>query len=135
MEKPGSYDVVVCMELLEHVPRPASVIDACARLVRPGGDLFFATVNRTWMAWLLVIVAAEYVMGIVKKGTHEYKKLVRPEELKRWGVESGLKVEDLSGLRYIPFGGQAALCRSTGMNYLMHFRKETHGSLEEPPLV
>jgi 2-polyprenyl-6-hydroxyphenyl methylase/3-demethylubiquinone-9 3-methyltransferase len=135
MEKPGSYDVVVCMELLEHVPRPASVIDACARLVRPGGDLFFATVNRTWMAWLLVIVAAEYVMGIVKKGTHEYKKLVRPEELKRWGVESGLKVEDLSGLRYIPFDGQAALCHSTGMNYLMHFRKETHGSLEEPPLV
>jgi 2-polyprenyl-6-hydroxyphenyl methylase/3-demethylubiquinone-9 3-methyltransferase len=101
----------------------------------PAGDLFFATVNRTWLAWLLVIVAAERVMGIVRKGTHEYKKLVKPEELKRWGVESGLTVENLSGLRYIPFGGHAALCRSTGMNYLMHFRKETHGSLEEPPLV
>jgi len=134
-EKPGHYDVVVCMELLEHVPRPASIIDACARLVRPGGDVFFATVNRTWLAWLLVIVAAERVMGIVRKGTHEYKKLVSPEELRRWGVESGLKVEDLSGLRYIPFGGYAALCRSTGMNYLMHFRKESYGPLEQPPLV
>jgi len=134
-EKPGRYDVVVCMELLEHVPRPASIIDACARLVRPGGDLFFATVNRTWLSWLLVIVAAEYVMGIVRKGTHEYGKLVRPEELRRWGAESGLKVEDLSGLRYIPFGGRAALCRSTSMNYLMHFRKDFDGSLEQSPLV
>jgi 2-polyprenyl-6-hydroxyphenyl methylase / 3-demethylubiquinone-9 3-methyltransferase len=134
-EKPGHYDVVVCMELLEHVPRPASIIDACAKLARPGGDIFFATVNRTWLAWLLVIVAAEYVMGIVRKGTHKYKKLVRPEELRRWGVESGLRVDDLSGLRYIPYGGHAALCRSTGMNYLMHFRKETNGSLEKPPLV
>ena len=122
-EKPGHYDVVVCMELLEHVPRPASILDACARLTRPGGDLFFATVNRTWLAWLLVIVAAERVMGIVRKGTHEYSKLVRPEELTQWGADAGLSLENLSGLRYIPFGGHAALCRSTGMNYLMHFRR------------
>lgn len=122
-EKPGHYDVVVCMELLEHVPRPASVIDACARLVRPGGDLFFATVNRSWLSWLLVIVAAEYIMGIVRKGTHEYGKLVRPEELKQWGAAAGVRLENLSGLRYIPFGGHAALCRSTRMNYLMHFRR------------
>jgi 2-polyprenyl-6-hydroxyphenyl methylase/3-demethylubiquinone-9 3-methyltransferase len=80
-KRAGHYDAVVCMELLEHVPRPASIIDACARLVRPGGDVFFATVNRTWLSWLLVIFAAEYVMGIVRKGTHEYGKLVRPEEL------------------------------------------------------
>jgi 2-polyprenyl-6-hydroxyphenyl methylase/3-demethylubiquinone-9 3-methyltransferase len=134
-EKPGRYDVVVCMELLEHVPRPASIIDACARLARHGGDVFFATVNRTWLSWLLVIVAAEYVMGIVRKGTHEYKKLVRPDELRRWGVASGLRVEDLSGLRYIPFGGHAALCRSTRMNYLMHFRKENHGPLGQSKMV
>lgn len=134
-EKPEQYDVVVCMELLEHVPRPASIIDACARLARPGGDIFFATVNRTWLAWLLVIVAAEHVMHIVRKGTHEYKKLVRPDELRRWGVECGLKVEDLSGLRYMPFGGYAALCRSTSMNYLMHFRKEAHGPLEQSTMV
>ena len=134
-EKPEHYDVAVCMELLEHVPRPASVIDACARLVRPGGDLFFATVNRTWLAWLLVIVAAERVMGIVRKGTHEYKKLVTPDELKQWGTQAGLTLKHLSGLRYIPFGGYAALCRSTRMNYLMHFGKEIHGPLGQPPLV
>jgi 2-polyprenyl-6-hydroxyphenyl methylase/3-demethylubiquinone-9 3-methyltransferase len=135
-ERPGHYDAVVCMELLEHVPRPASIVDSCARLVRPGGDVFFATVNRTWLSWLLVIAAAEHVMGIVRKGTHEYGKLVKPEELKQWGSESGLTVENLSGLRYIPFGGHTALCRSTSMNYLMHFkRKETHGPLEQPTLV
>jgi 2-polyprenyl-6-hydroxyphenyl methylase/3-demethylubiquinone-9 3-methyltransferase len=134
-ERPGRYDVVVCMELLEHVPRPASILEACARLAKPGGDLFFATVNRTWLSWLLVIVAAERVMGIVRKGTHEYRKLVKPEELVQWGARAGLNLQNLSGLRYIPLGGYAALCRSTRMNYLMHFRKETHGPLEKPPLV
>jgi 2-polyprenyl-6-hydroxyphenyl methylase/3-demethylubiquinone-9 3-methyltransferase len=134
-DTPGHYDVVVCMELLEHVPRPASIIDACARLVRPDGDLFFATVNRTWLSWLLVIVAAEYVMGIVRKGTHAYAKLVRPDELRRWGADAGLRLENLSGLRYMPFGGHASLCKSVSMNYLMHLRKETNVSLEKPPLV
>ena len=134
-ERPGGYDVVVCMELLEHVPRPASILEACARLVKPGGDLFFATVNRTWLSWLLVIVAAERVMGIVRKGTHEYRKLVKPEELMQWGARAGLSVQNLSGLRYIPFGGYAALCRSTRMNYLMHFRKETHGPLGQSTMV
>jgi 2-polyprenyl-6-hydroxyphenyl methylase/3-demethylubiquinone-9 3-methyltransferase len=134
-ESPGRYDVVVCMELLEHVPRPASILDACARLVRPGGDVFFATVNRTWLAWLLVIVAAERVLGVVRKGTHEYRKLVKPEELIKWGAAAGLTLSNLSGLRYIPLGGYAALCRSTRMNYLMHFRKDFDGSLEQSPLV
>jgi 2-polyprenyl-6-hydroxyphenyl methylase/3-demethylubiquinone-9 3-methyltransferase len=134
-ERPGYYDVVVCMELLEHVPRPASIIEACARLVRPGGDVFFATVNRTWLSWLLVIVAAEYVMGIVRKGTHDYSKLIRPGELNGWSSAAGLRLVNRSGLRYIPFGGYAALCRSTAMNYLMHFRKELHGHLEESALV
>jgi len=134
-ESPGRYDVVVCMELLEHVPRPASILDACARLVRPGGDVFFATVNRTWLAWLLVIVVAERVLGVVRKGTHDYRKLVKPEELIQWGADAGLSLENLSGLRYIPFGGHAALCSSTGMNYLIHFRKDFDGSLEQSPLV
>lgn len=134
-ESPDRYDVVVCMELLEHVPRPSSIIDACARLVRPGGDLFFATVNRTWLSWLLVIVAAERVLGIVRKGTHDYRKLVKPEELIQWGTAAGLALENLSGLRYIPLGGYAALCRSTRMNYLMHFRKEIHGPLEQSTMV
>ena len=134
-ESPDRYDVVVCMELLEHVPRPSSIIDACARLVRPGGDLFFATVNRTWLSWLLVIVAAERLLGIVRKGTHDYRKLVKPEELIQWGTAAGLALENLSGLRYIPLGGYAALCRSTSMNYLMHFRKEIHGPLEQSTRV
>lgn len=121
--EPGHFDVVTCMELLEHVPRPASILMACSRLVKPGGDVFFATVNRTVLAWLLVIVASEYILGIVRKGTHHYRKLVRPEELEQWGHAAGLAAENLSGLRYIPFGGYAALCRSTTMNYMMHFRK------------
>ncbi len=122
-EEPSRFNVVVCMELLEHVPRPASIIAACARLAKPGGDLFFGTVNRTLLSWLLVIVAAEYILGVVKKGTHAYRKLVTPAELRQWGQGAGLQLENLSGLRYIPFGGHASLCRSTAMNYLMHFAR------------
>ena len=121
-EAPGRFDVVVCMELLEHVPRPVSVIAACARLVKPGGDVFFATVNRTWISRLLVIWAAEYLFGIVRKGTHAYHKLVKPAELRQWAAAADLRLENLSGLRYLPLGGYARLCRSTAMNYLMHFR-------------
>ena len=120
---PQRFDVVTCMELLEHVPRPSSIVAACARLVKPGGNLFFSTVNRTWLAGLLVIGMSEYVFGIVKKGTHEYRKLVKPEELKRWGAAAGLACADLSGLRYVPFFGYAALCRDTRMNYMMHFKR------------
>ena len=134
-ETPERFDVVTCMELLEHVPRPASILAACARLIKPGGNLFFATVNRTWLSRLLVIAMSEYVLGIVRKGTHEYRKLVTPEELKQWGIEAGLAFVNLSGLRYIPFVGYAAFCRSTSMNYMMHFRKDYYGPLAKPPLV
>lgn len=134
-EHPGHFDVVVCMELLEHVPQPASILDACGRLVKPGGNVFFATVNRTWLAWLLVIVASETILGIVRKGTHTYRKLVTPKELKQWGIDAGLDFVNVSGLRYLPLGGYAALCRNTAMNYLMHFRKATHGPLAKSPLV
>ncbi len=123
-EAPDCYDVTVCMELLEHVPRPESIIKACSRLVRPGGDLFFATVNRTWLSRLLVILFSEYIAGIVRKGTHQYKKLVTPKELKQSGIDTGLSFENLSGLRYIPFVGLASLCRDTRMNYLMHFKRK-----------
>jgi 2-polyprenyl-6-hydroxyphenyl methylase/3-demethylubiquinone-9 3-methyltransferase len=117
------YDVVTCMELVEHVPDPAGLIQALAQMVRPQGDLFFATVNRTWLARLLVIWLSENVLGIVPKGTHTYGKFVRPRELTRWGKASGLEVRDLSGLRYLPFVGHAVLCKGTAMNYLMHFCK------------
>jgi 2-polyprenyl-6-hydroxyphenyl methylase/3-demethylubiquinone-9 3-methyltransferase len=122
-QTPNRFDVVTCMELLEHVPRPASILDACARLVKPGGNLFYATVNRTWISRLLVIFMSEYVLGIVRKGTHDYHKLVTPDELKRWGMAAGLDFVNLSGLRYIPFFGYASLCRSTSMNFMMHFNR------------
>lgn len=117
------YDIVTCMELVEHVPEPASIVNACSRLLRPGGDLFFSTVNRTWLARLLVIWVSEYLLGIVRKGTHTYRKFVQPQELARWSGETGLTVRDLSGFRYIPFFGYTGLCRSTRMNYLMHLNK------------
>lgn len=120
----GRFAVITGMELVEHVPEPASVIQACAELVQPGGHLFFATVNRTWLARLLVIWVAEYVLGIVSKGTHTYARFVQPEEMNRWGQAAGLCCEDISGLRYLPFGGYTALCESTAMNYLIHFTKK-----------
>jgi 2-polyprenyl-6-hydroxyphenyl methylase/3-demethylubiquinone-9 3-methyltransferase len=140
-QAPEHFDTVTCMELLEHVPRPASILNACARLVKPGGDLFFATVNRTWLSRLLVIGMSEYVLGIVKKGTHEYGKLVRPDELKQWGTAAGLDFINLSGLRYLPFIGYAALCTDTSMNYMMHFKRmkqaerSPDGPLAKPPVV
>jgi len=120
----AQFAVVTCMELVEHVPDPASVMQACADLVKPGGHLFFTTVNRTWLARLLVIWVAEYVLGIVGKGTHTYDRFVRPDEMQRWGEMAGLRCEDISGMRYIPFVGYAALCKNTAMNYLMHFIKK-----------
>jgi len=117
----AAYDVVTCMELVEHVPDPDSLVRACAALVRPGGSVIFATVNRTPLARLLVIWAAEYLMGIVRKGTHRYDKFVRPEELAHWGRRAGLTVADLTGLRYIPVIGLARRCKSVQMNYMMHF--------------
>ena len=119
----NQFDVVTCMELVEHVPNPSSLVRACSRLVRPGGDLFFATVNRTLMAWLLVILASVNLLGIVSKGTHQYKKLVRPQQLTTYAEAAGLQKRDLSGLRYLPFFNYSGLCRSTQMNYLMHFQK------------
>jgi 2-polyprenyl-6-hydroxyphenyl methylase/3-demethylubiquinone-9 3-methyltransferase len=120
----GRYDVVTCMELVEHVPDPRRLVHTCAQLVRPGGDLFFATVNRTWLSRLLVIWISEFVLGIVPKYTHTFRKFVRPEELALWGEEATMILRDVSGVRFIPFVGYASLCRRTTMNYLVHFEKE-----------
>jgi len=117
----GSFDIVTCMELLEHVPNPASVVSACRHLVKPGGDVFFATVNRTLRAFVLAIVAAEYLLGIVKRGTHRYRRLVRPEEIDRWATRAGLVRRDLTGLQYNPVLKKKRLGGSTKVNYLMHF--------------
>ena len=122
-ETSKQFDVVTCMELIEHVPKPASLVTACSRLVRPGGHLFFATVNRTLPALLLVIIASEYLLGIVRRGTHQYKKFVQPEELTSYAAAAGMVKRDLTGLRYLPFIKYSHLCRSTALNYLMHFEK------------
>jgi len=115
------YDVVTCMELLEHVPDPASVVDACRRLVKPGGHVFFATVNRTVRAFVLAILAAEYLLGIVKRGTHQYRRLIRPQEIDHWANRAGLIRKDLTGLQYNPVLKKKRLGGGTGVNYLMHF--------------
>ena len=122
-ETQNRYDSITCMELLEHVPRPASVLSACAQLLKPGGDMFIATINRTWTAYVLVILAAEYLLRIVRKGTHTYGNFIQPQEISHWAADIGLKTMDLSGFLYNPFTGNTRLSSFTKMNYLMHLRK------------
>ncbi|MCP4744548.1 MAG: bifunctional 2-polyprenyl-6-hydroxyphenol methylase/3-demethylubiquinol 3-O-methyltransferase UbiG [Desulfobacteraceae bacterium] len=119
-----NYDVVTCMELVEHVPDPALLVRACAGLLKPGGHLFFATVNRTWLARLLVIWVSEYILRIVPKGTHQYDKFVKPEELAFWGEKAGMTLAHYTGLRYIPIFAKSSLCKDLNLNYLMHFKKQ-----------
>ena len=121
--EPGDYDAVTCMELLEHVPNPASVVQACSRLVRPEGDIFFATLNRNWMSFLLAIIAAEYILGVVKRGTHTYRKFIKPSELEDWASSFGLAYCDLTGLQYNPVLKKKRLGGKPTVNYLMHFKK------------
>jgi 2-polyprenyl-6-hydroxyphenyl methylase/3-demethylubiquinone-9 3-methyltransferase len=119
----GRFDVVACMELLEHVPDPASIVAASARLVKPGGDVFFATLNRNPKSFLFAIVGAEYLLRLVKKGTHSYRRFVKPSELKGWSKAGGLEFQDLRGLHYNPFTRTYTLGGNAHVNYLMHFRK------------
>ena len=117
------FDVVTCLELLEHVPQPSSVVRACKELVKPGGDVFFATLNRNPKSFLFAIIGAEYVLKLVRKGTHSYSKFVKPAELKSWGTESGLMLGDLTGLHYNPFTKKYSMGGNTHVNYMMWFRK------------
>lgn len=123
-ERPGAFDIVVCMELIEHVPDPASLLRACAALARPGGSVFFATVNRNWLAGLLVIAVAEYLLGVVERGTHRYAQLVKPAELQRWGNAAGLQLAHTTGLSYLPLIRRSRLIHNTALNYMMHFEKK-----------
>ena len=119
------------MELLEHVPQPAAVIAACQQLVRPEGDVYFATLNRTWKAFVLAIIAAEYLLGVVKRGTHTYRRFLKPEEIDSWARNTGLIRRDLTGLHYNPVLGRKWLGGSADVNYLMHFQKEKASMREE----
>lgn len=119
-EQPASFDLVTCMEMLEHVPDPASVVRACAELVKPGGQVFFATISRTPKAYALAIVAAEYVLNLVPRGTHDYAKFIRPSELDVWASAAGLETVDVSGLQYNPLLQHFRLGGNADVNYLMH---------------
>jgi 2-polyprenyl-6-hydroxyphenyl methylase/3-demethylubiquinone-9 3-methyltransferase len=119
-EQPHHYDVVTCMEVLEHVPDPASQVRACADLLKPGGQAFFATINRNAKAFLLAIVGAEYVLRLLPRGTHEYEKLIKPSELARFCRDAGLSVRDLVGMTYNPFTKAYALGGDTDVNYILH---------------
>ncbi|MCU0560104.1 MAG: bifunctional 2-polyprenyl-6-hydroxyphenol methylase/3-demethylubiquinol 3-O-methyltransferase UbiG [Desulfobacterales bacterium] len=122
-QTPGAFDIVTCMELLEHVPHPSSIVAACARLVKPGGDLFFATLNRNPKSWLFAIIGAEYLLGLVPRGTHSYSRLIRPSELQAWCEGVGLSLRDRCGLHYNPFLKRYFLGGNTHVNYLMHVRR------------
>lgn len=118
-ERPASFDAVTCMELLEHVPNPAATIEACARLVRPGGRVFFSTLNRTPKAYLLAVVGAEYILGMLPRGTHDFSRFIRPSELDRWARAAGLRTVDMTGMTYNPLSRTYGLAgRDLGVNYL-----------------
>lgn len=122
--QPASFDTVTCMEMLEHVPDPASTIAACARLVKPGGHVFFSTLNRNPKSYLFAIIGAEYVLKLLPKGTHEYAKFIKPSELARDCRSAGLDVSELIGMSYNPLTRVYSLGRDTDVNYLVHARRD-----------
>ncbi len=122
--EPASFDTVTCMEMLEHVPDPASVIDACARLVKPGGHVFFSTLNRNPKSFLFAIVGAEYMLGLLPKGTHEYAKFIRPSELDAWIRRADLHTRDITGMSYNPLTRRYRLGKDVDVNYMVHAIKD-----------
>ncbi len=123
MQKRGTFDVVTCMEMLEHVPNPASVVQACADLIKPGGWIFLSTINRNLQSFLMAIVGAEYILNMLPKGTHEYAKFIRPSELLKFCNESGLIEVDLTGLHFNPLTQRYWLGPTTQVNYFMALQK------------
>jgi 2-polyprenyl-6-hydroxyphenyl methylase/3-demethylubiquinone-9 3-methyltransferase len=122
-ERPAAFDLVTCMEMLEHVPDPAASIKALATLVKPGGDVIVSTLNRNPLAFAVAIVGAEYIARVLPRGTHEYLKFIRPSELARWGRHAGLELRDLTGITYNPLTRAFRLSPNTGVNYLAHFTR------------
>lgn len=121
--EPAQYDVITCLEMLEHVPDPEAIVKACAQLLKPGGHVFFSTLNRTPKAYLFAIIGAEYVMRLLPRHTHDYAKFIRPSELSHWCEKAGLRPASMNGISYNPFTKQFKLSRDYGVNYLMCARK------------
>ena len=119
-QRPGEYDIVTCLEMLEHVPDPSLVIQACSKLVKPNGDVYFSTINRNPKAWLFAIVGAEYVLNLLPRGTHEYNKLIKPSELDLWAREASLKTQKMIGLHFNPITQRYKLAPGVDVNYMMH---------------
>lgn len=119
-EQPASFDVVTCMEMLEHVPDPASIVAACAKLVKPGGSVFFSTINRNSKAYLFAVIGAEYLLNLLPKGTHDYAKFIKPSELSSWARHADLNTSGLRGMSYNPLTQHYWLSDDVSVNYLMH---------------
>jgi len=122
-QRPEHYDVVTCLEMLEHVPDPASVIQACSDMVKPGGDVYFSTINRNPKAWLLAIVGAEYILNLLPRGTHEYDKLIKPSELDSYARSANLDMQNIIGLHYNPLTQRYKLAPGVDVNYMIHNKK------------
>lgn len=118
-EMPSSFDVVTCLEMLEHVPDPASTVKACATLLKPGGTVFFSTLNRTARSYLIAVVGAEYVMRLLPRGTHDYMRFIRPAELSAFCRNADLRVDEILGMRYNPFNRSSSLVPDTSINYML----------------
>jgi 2-polyprenyl-6-hydroxyphenyl methylase/3-demethylubiquinone-9 3-methyltransferase len=117
---PAKFDVVTCMEMLEHVPDPEAIVRACSQLVKPGGSVFFSTINRNLKAYLFAVIGAEYILNMLPKGTHEYAKFIKPSELSSWSRHAGLDVKQLLGMTYNPITQHYALGNDVSVNYLIH---------------
>ena len=122
--EPGQFDLVTCLEMLEHVPDPASIVRACTALAKPGGQVFFSTINRNPKAYLFAIVGAEYIMRLLPRGTHDFKKFIRPSELGAWSRAAGLQVQDIIGLTYNPLTKRYKLEADVDVNYMLHTTKD-----------
>ena len=124
-EQPASFDVVTCMEMIEHVPDPSAVVAACAKLVKPGGSVFFSTINRNPKAYLFAVIGAEYVLNLLPKGTHDYAKFIKPSELSSWARHAGLTVSSMRGMSYNPITQHYWLGDDVSVNYMIHTMLES----------